>query len=36
MRARGKGGDICVVGVGQTGKGGVRECLPVQYLEQVS
>lgn len=26
-----KGGDFCVVGVGRTGKGGVREC-----LEQVS
>lgn len=31
MRARGKGGDLCVVGVGQTGKGGVHE-----FLEQVS
>lgn len=31
MRANGKGSDFCVVGVGRTGKGGVREC-----LEQVS
>lgn len=31
VRARGKGGDFCAVGVGRTGKGGVREC-----LEQVS
>lgn len=27
MRASGKGGDFCVVGVGRTGKEGVCECL---------
>lgn len=34
MRANGKGGDFCVVGVGRTGKGGVRKCL-VQVSSQL-